>query len=352
MMSEDLIRVLVIDDSAYNRRVLSEIIDQSGFAKVVGIARDGEEGLKKVFDLRPDLITLDLEMPHMDGFTFLRILMKSMPTPVVVVSSLAEDRNVFKALELGALDFVAKPDSKISTVEQFQKDLHQKLMMTSHIRMRNIQRRLSQQSAAQLIATPVVKPAEAGVRKVELIAIGASTGGPSAIQSIISRFPEDLGAGIAISQHMPPGFTRAFAERLDRISKLKVKEAEEGDVMEKGKVLVSPGGKNLLLVKQGGKVIAKIEERTETDRYVPSVDKLFKSAARVYGPRMLAVVLTGMGSDGKEGILAVKSAGGVVIAESEKTSIVFGMPREAIETHQVDKVVNLEQISGEILQFC
>jgi len=352
MMTQDLIRVLVIDDSAYNRRVLSEIIDQSGFAKVIGIARDGEEGLKKVFDLKPDLITLDLEMPHMDGFTFLRILMKSMPTPVVVVSSLAEDRNVFKALELGALDFVAKPDSKICTVEEFQRDLRQKLAMTSQIRMRNIQRRISQQAVAQMGVMPMVKPAEAAVRKVDLIAIGASTGGPSAIQSIISRFPEDLGAGIAISQHMPPGFTRAFAERLDRISKLKVKEAEPDDVVEKGLVLVSPGGKNLILAKQGSKVIAKIEERTETDRYVPSVDKLFKSAAGIYGPRMLAVVLTGMGSDGKEGILAVKSAGGFVIAESEKTSIVFGMPREAIETNLVDRVANLEQISGEILQFC
>lgn len=351
-MEEEPIRVLVVDDSAYNRRVLSEIIDQSGFSKVVGMARDGEEGLKKVFDLRPDLITLDLEMPHMDGFTFLRILMKSMPTPVVVISALAEDRNVFKALELGALDFVAKPDSKLSTIERFQKDLTQKLAMTRQIRMRNIQRRISQQAAAQMGISPMVKPVETGIHKVDLIAIGASTGGPSAIQSIISRFPPDLGAGIAISQHMPSGFTKAFAERLDRISKLNVKEAEPEDVLEKGRVLISPGGKNLLLAKSGSKVMAKLEDRTETDRYVPSVDKLFKSAAGVYGPRMVAVVLTGMGSDGKEGILAVKQAGGFVIAESEKTSIVFGMPREAIETRQVDRVANLEEISGEILKFC
>jgi len=351
-VEEEPIRVLVVDDSAYNRRVLSEIIDQSGFSKVVGMARDGEEGLKKVFDLRPDLITLDLEMPHMDGFTFLRILMKSMPTPVVVISALAEDRNVFKALELGALDFVAKPDSKLSTIERFQKDLTQKLAMTRQIRMRNIQRRISQQAAAQMGISPMVKPVETGIHKVDLIAIGASTGGPSAIQSIISRFPPDLGAGIAISQHMPSGFTKAFAERLDRISKLNVKEAEPEDVLEKGRVLISPGGKNLLLAKSGSKVMAKLEDRTETDRYVPSVDKLFKSAAGVYGPRMVAVVLTGMGSDGKEGILAVKQAGGFVIAESEKTSIVFGMPREAIETRQVDRVANLEEISGEILKFC
>ncbi len=351
-MGNDVISVLVVDDSVYNRRMLSEIIDQTGFAKVVAVARDGEEGLKKVFDLRPDLITLDLEMPHMDGFTFLRILMKSMPTPVVVVSSLAEDRNVFKALELGALDFVGKPDTKLSTIEQFQKDLIQKLAMTRHIRMRNIQRRISQQVVTQLGIAPVVKPAEAVARKVELVAIGASTGGPSAIQSILSRFPADLNAGIAVSQHMPSGFTKAFAERLDRISKLTVKEAEPGDFMEKGKVLISPGGKNLILARQGSKVVARLEERAESDRYIPSVDKLFKSAAGVYGSRMMAVVLTGMGSDGKEGVLAVKRAGGFVIAESEKTSIVFGMPREAIETHQVDRVANLEEISGEILKFC
>ncbi len=349
-MEEELIRVLVVDDSAYNRRVVGDIIDQSGFARVVGIARDGEKGLKKVFDLHPDLVILDLEMPHMDGFTFLRILMKSLPTPVVVVSSLAEERNVFKALELGALDFVAKPDSKLSVVEGFQAELLQKLLITRHIRMRNIQRRISSQ-AAQAGAAPVVKPGEERV-KMDLIAIGASTGGPSAIQSIISRLPPDLGAGIAISQHMPAGFTKAFAERLDRISKLKVKEAEAGDIMEKGKALLSPGGKNLILAKHGSKVVAELEDRTDHDRYVPSVDKLFKSAARVYGHRALAVVLTGMGSDGKEGILAVKALGGYVIAESEKTSIVFGMPREAISTQKVDRVANLEEIAGEILKFC
>lgn len=353
-MEEELIRILVIDDSAYNRRVLADIVDQSGFAKVVGIARDGEEGLKKAFELKPDLITLDLEMPRMDGFTFLRIMMKSLPTPVVVVSSLDEDRNVFKALELGALDFVAKPDTKLSVIEQFSADLVQKLKVTRQIRMRNVQRRISQQAAIQMAPgmEPAVKLVEAKVRKVELIAIGASTGGPSAIQSIVTRLPKDLSAGVVISQHMPPGFTKAFAERLGRMAHLGAKEAEDGDCIEKGKVLVAPGGKNLLVARREGKVVVRVEEKSDSDRYIPSVDKLLTSSAQVYGSRMLAIVLTGMGSDGKDGVIAVKEAGGYVIAESEKTSIVFGMPREAIATRKVDQVVNLEEIPREILRFC
>ena len=353
-MEEELIRILVIDDSAYNRRVMGDIIDHSGFARTVGIARDGEEGLKKAFELRPDLITLDLEMPRMDGFTFLRIMMKSLPTPVVVVSSLDEDKNVFKALELGALDFVSKPDNKLGMIEQFQAELLQKLKIARQIRMRNVQRRISQEAAIQMVpgVAPAVKPVEETVRKAELIAIGASTGGPGAIQSIITRLPRDLSAGVVISQHMPPGFTRAFAERLGRLGQLSAKEAEEGEPVEKGKVLVAPGGKNLLIERLEGKVIARVENKCDDDRYVPSVDKLLKSSARVYGSRMIAVVLTGMGSDGRDGVIAVKDAGGYVIAESEKTCIVFGMPREAIATRKVDQVANLEEIPREILKFC
>ncbi len=354
-MEKGLIRVLVIDDSAYNRRILSEIINSCGFAQVVGIARDGEEGLKKAFELRPDLITLDLEMPHMDGFTFLRILMKSLPTPVVVVSSLSEDRNVFKALELGAIEFVAKPDNKSASQEEFQRELLQKISFTNEIRMRNIQRRISQQSAMKMgeVSEPHLRVVPVEVpKKVELIAIGASTGGPSAIQSILTQLPEDLGAGIAIAQHMPPGFTRAFAERLNRTCKLEVKEAEMGDELAPGRVLVAPGGKNLLLRKRRGKVIAILEDKSEADKYIPSIDKLFLSGADIFGPRMIAVVLTGMGSDGKEGAEAVKLNGGIVFTESEKTSIVFGMPREVINSGIPDKVLNLEEIAKEILKYC
>jgi len=354
-VEKGLIRVLVIDDSAYNRRILSEIINSCGFAQVVGIARDGEEGLKKAFELRPDLITLDLEMPHMDGFTFLRILMKSLPTPVVVVSSLSEDRNVFKALELGAIEFVAKPDNKSASQEEFQRELLQKISFTNEIRMRNIQRRISQQSAMKMgeVSEPHLRVVPVEVpKKVELIAIGASTGGPSAIQSILTQLPEDLGAGIAIAQHMPPGFTRAFAERLNRTCKLEVKEAEMGDELAPGRVLVAPGGKNLLLRKRRGKVIAILEDKSEADKYIPSIDKLFLSGADIFGPRMIAVVLTGMGSDGKEGAEAVKLNGGIVFTESEKTSIVFGMPREVINSGIPDKVLNLEEIAKEILKYC
>ena len=249
---------------------------------------------------------------------------------------------------------MAKPDTKITVIEAFQVDLLQKLRITRQIRMRNVQRRISQEAAISMVPgmAPAIKPVVEKIRKVDLIAIGASTGGPSAIQAVITRLPRDLRAGVVISQHMPSGFTKAFAERLGRMGQLQSKEAEDGDVIEKGRILVAPGGKNLLVVRREGKVFARVEEKTDDDRYIPSVDKLLKSSAEAFGSKLIAVVLTGMGSDGKEGVIAVKDSGGYIIAESEKTSIVFGMPREAIATRKVDQVVNLEEIPREILKFC
>jgi two-component system chemotaxis response regulator CheB len=349
-----LIRVLVVDDSALCRRTLSDIIDSSGFARVVSVARDGEEALKRVFEVRPDLVTLDLEMPHMDGFTFLRILMKSLPTPVLVVSSLHEDKNVFKALELGAVDFLARPTDHDKHQEALQRDLVFKLKLVTELRMRNIQRRLSQQEGQRWFETlPRPKP-QAAPRPfgVELIAIGASTGGPSALQNILWSLPSGLQSAIVISQHMPAGFTRAFAERLNRNCALDIREAQTGDKVEQGKVLLAPGGYNLGLKKRKNAVVVEAEERKPVDKYVPSIDKLFHSAAGIYGERMLAVVLTGMGSDGKAGISAVKKAGGHTMAESEQSCIVYGMPREAISTRQVDEVFPLEEIPSAILRLC
>ncbi len=347
------IRVLVVDDSALCRRGLSEIIDSSDFAKVVGVARDGEEALKRAFDVRPDLVTLDLEMPHMDGFTFLRILMKSLPTPVLVVSSLHEDKNVFKALELGAVDFLARPTDHDKHPEVLKRDLLFKLKLVTELRMRNIQRRLGQQEGRRWIETLPPQPqAVPQPHEIELIAMGASTGGPSALQNILWSLPSGLQSAIVISQHMPAGFTRAFAERLNRNCALEVREAQSGDKVEKGKVLLSPGGHNLRLKKRKSAVVVEAEKRKSGDKYVPSIDKLFRSAAGIYKERMLAVVLTGMGSDGKAGIEAVKKAGGRTMAESEQSCIIYGMPREAISTRQVDEVFPLEEISGAILRLC
>lgn len=350
MREQSPIRVLVVDDSAFNRRTISEILEDSGVAKVIGVARDGEEGIKKAFDTQPDLITLDLEMPRMDGFTFLRIIMKSLPTPILVISSRSEDKNVFKALELGAIDFLAKPANHLITMDVLKQEIVTKLRVVRELRLRNVQRRIAR--AAGPAAKLTLEAAPKGTQKAGLVVIGASTGGPSALQSIISSLPTNIDAPIMISQHMPGGFTRAFAERLDRNSQLRVKEAEDGDPVDPGHVLVAPGGMNLTLRKERGGFSALVSERTNNYKYVPSVNALFESGAEAFADECLGVVLTGMGNDGAEGVRRIKEAGGRAIAESDKTSIVFGMPKEAINTRQVDEVLNLEDIPSAILKRC
>ncbi len=355
MTDTGLIRVLVVDDSAFNRRTISEILETSGTAKVVGVARDGEEGIKKAFETRPDLITLDLEMPRMDGFTFLRIVMKSLPTPILVISSRSEDKNVFRALELGAIDFLAKPTNHLQTSQVLRQELLTKLEVVKELKMRNLQRQVNRASspemglAAETVAE--VKPAEVG-SPVSALVIGASTGGPSALQTVISSLPGDLDTTILISQHMPTGFTRAFAERLDRNSAFRVKEAEDKDIIVPGTAFLAPGGKSLRVNKKNDKVVAALEDHSEGEKYVPSVNALFCSAAEVFAERCLGVVLTGMGNDGSKGVRRIKEAGGYVIAESEKTSIVFGMPREAIATNLVDDILNLDDIPVGIIKRC
>ncbi len=351
MTDADRIRVLVVDDSAFNRRTISDILDGSGLAKVVAVARDGEEGIKKAFDTRPDLITLDLEMPRMDGFTFLRIIMKSLPTPILVISSRNEDKNVFKALELGAIDFLAKPANHLQTGEVLKNDILMKLNVVRELKFRNVQRRISTVAKAPVKPGPAAAPATAAATP-RAVVIGASTGGPSAIQQIITALAADFQSPVLISQHMPPGFTRAFAERLDRNSALQVKEAEEGDLVEPGRVLVAPGGFNMRVRRKKDKIVTEITERTKSDKYVPSVNALFESAAKVFADKCMAVVLTGMGNDGAQGVLSIKEAGGIVIAESEKTAIVFGMPKEAIATDKVDEVLSLEDIPAGIIKRC
>ncbi len=355
MTDTNLIRVLVVDDSAFNRRTISEILETSGTAKVVGVARDGEEGIKKAFETRPDLITLDLEMPRMDGFTFLRIIMKSLPTPILVISSRSEDKNVFRALELGAIDFLAKPTNHMQTGQVLRQELLAKLDVVKELKMRNLQRQVNRVSSPDMGLTPEavaeVKPEEVE-SPVSALVIGASTGGPSALQTIISNLPGDIDTSILISQHMPTGFTKAFAERLDRNSAFRVKEAENKDIVETGTVLLAPGGKSLRVARERDRVIAVLEDQLEGEKYVPSVNALFCSAAEVFAERCLGVVLTGMGNDGSKGVCSIKEAGGYVIAESEKTSIVFGMPREAIATKMVDEVLNLDDIPVGIIKRC
>ena len=343
------VRVLVIDDSAYNRRTITKMLEEIAGVEVVGYACDGEEGLRKAIDLQPDLITLDLEMPRMDGFTFLRIIMQNRPTPIIVVSARADDQNVFRALEFGAVEFVAKPTARISPeLLKIREDLENKVLTIAGADMGKVLRRKTTGTPLPLPALPP-RHNKTGIYQV---VIGSSTGGPPALQTIFSAIQHPLEVGFAVSQHMPSGFTRAFADRLNRFTALEISEARDGDVMSPGRVLIAPGGHNLRFRHRGSEVRVEVVEPETGQRYVPSVDVMFRSAAEVFGPHLLGVVLTGMGNDGAQGVGRVKELGGKVIAEAEESSVVFGMPKEAIATGKVDKVVALPGVCEEILRFC
>jgi two-component system chemotaxis response regulator CheB len=340
------IRVVVVDDSAYNRRAITRMLEELPGLEVVGYATNGEEGIRRVIDLTPDLVTLDLEMPRMDGFTMLRILMASTPVPVIVISSTRGDEKVFKALELGAVDFIAKPTSVISEeLLQIQQDLHRKVQAVFKLNMARVKK--SREPAPPEAPLPAARGAEAG--NIDIVAIGSSTGGPPALQRIFAAFTEPLPFAMVIAQHMPAGFTATFAERLNRGSGFEVREAKDGDQVLPGRVLLAPGGKNLVLAKCGDQVLARVLAPRQKDRYVPSVDELFCSCAEIYRSRMLAIVLTGMGNDGSQGVREAKRLGAQVVAESEESAVVFGMPREAIATGLVDRVVPLDSMVREIV---
>jgi len=342
-MARERIRVLVIDDSAFSRRTITRMLESSPLIEVVDRACDGEEALRKALEREVDLITLDLEMPRMDGFTFLRILMARRPTPVIVISGRAGDQDVFKALDLGAVDFVAKPTLRaapeLATIEQ---ELIRKVHAIRQLRIEKVQERIA--------AAPSLTRRSAQQRRAHnVVAIGASTGGPAALMQLFGAFREAPDCAFIVSQHMPEGFTRGFAERLDRMTHLRAREACAGCVPEPGVVLVAPGGTHLELECVRGQIVTHIAPRAEGDKYAPSVDRMFIAAAKHYGSNLLAVVLTGMGDDGRAGALAVKRGGGNVIAESEETAVIFGMPQQAIRAGAVDAVMPLQEIAPAIL---
>ena len=345
------IRVVVVDDSAYNRRAITRMLEELPGVEVVGYATNGEEGIRRVIDLSPDLVTLDLEMPRMDGFTMLRILMANTPVPVIVISSTSGDEKVFKALELGAVDFIAKPTSVISDeLLKIQQDLHEKVQSVFKLNMARVQKRNDSEPAVAEMTLP--PPAAGAPTSIDVVAIGSSTGGPPALQRIFASFKEAPPFAMVISQHMPAGFTSAFAERLNRSTGFEVSEAKDGDEVLPGRALVAPGGRNLIFSRMGDKVVARIVMPGQKDRYVPSVDAMFHSCAEIYQSRMLAVVLTGMGNDGASGVREVKRVGAQVVAESEESAVVFGMPREAIATGVVDRVVPMDGMVREIMHRC
>jgi two-component system chemotaxis response regulator CheB len=348
------IKVLVVDDSAYNRAAITRMIENDPGIEVIGSAIDGVDAIAKTVRLQPDVITLDLEMPNMDGFAFLRWLMKERPTPVLVLSSRSDSRSVFRALELGAVDFLAKPEARISrSIESVRDDLVAKIHTIVHLKMDKVKCAVERLSREQ--APPAARKEDEAQQErgpIEVVAIAASTGGPPALQAILTMLPPDLSAGIVIAQHMPPRFTRSFAERLNKLSSLVVSEAADGDRVEPGTALIAPGGRHLLVRKDRGGLLIELISRRPSDPYVPSADRMMMSVAEACGPAALGVVLTGMGRDGAEGALAIKNKHGRCLAESEESAVIFGMPLEAIRTGAVDKVLPLGKMAGEIVAQC
>ena len=344
-MTRERLRVLVVDDSAYNRRSITAILSHSTEVEVVGKAANGEEALQLVGQLKPDAITLDLEMPRMDGFTFLRILTTKMPTPVIIVSSYAQKENVFKALELGAIDFVAKPDRfDDAELQSIRDELLSKVLLVRQLRSTTVAPRPHRPPPGD---EPSASPYPRAASPRYVVAIAASTGGPTALMEVLSSLPRRCPLGLLIAQHMPANFTRTFAERLDRRSPLSVCEVDGSAIVTAGSAFVCPGRMCMEIEPHGSDGFrVRVVEPHPDDRYVPSADHLFSSVARVAKERAVGVVLTGMGDDGARGAREIVDSGGTVIAESQRTAVVYGMPRAAVRAGAVNRSLPLTDIAA------
>jgi two-component system chemotaxis response regulator CheB len=338
------ISVLVVDDSAFMRKVIPDILNSDPDIKVIGTAKDGGDALRKIPNLNPDVVTLDIQMPEMDGLTTLRKIMESFPRPVVMISSQeAEDSNVtIEALESGAVDFILKPSGQISLdMDKVSLELISKIKAAALAKLRKY---APKKAMHQSFAGAVKK----------LIAIGSSTGGPQTLEQIIPALPGNIPACILVVQHMPPFFTKSLAERLDKISELKVMEAKDNDEIKEGIVYIAPGDYHMELKRTQENGIAKetisLNKRDKELGVRPNVNVMMRSIAPVYKQNTVAVILTGMGSDGTEGAMAIKNNGGTVLVQDEQSSIIYGMPKSVVESGYYDEIVELSKIPVALLQ--
>lgn len=349
------IRVLVIDDSAFMRVLIADMLNSDVNIEVVASARNGREGLEKVIALKPDIITLDIEMPVMNGLETLAELMKMKPVPkVIMLSSFTYEgaEATIKALESGALDFVAKPRASIVgfDVESIREELTNKIKSISKSKGLYYPQ-LESQKRLLMAKKKISSGSIHGGYFKHIVAIGTSTGGPKALQEVLTKLPEDIPAAVLVVQHMPPGFTKSLSARLDSLSQINVKEAEEGDVLMPGWAYVAPGDYHMLINKYGNdeyRISVNMESPVTGHR--PSVNVMMKSVAESGHKNIIAVMMTGMGSDGSEGILKIKEAGGITIAQDESTSVVYGMPKSAINIGAIDTIAPLQNIAAEIIK--
>jgi two-component system chemotaxis response regulator CheB len=344
------IRVLVVDDSALMRRILSDMLARDPSIEVVGVAPDPYIARDKILRLNPDVLTLDVEMPRMDGLTFLEKLMRARPMPVVMVSSLTLNgaETTLRALELGAVDFVSKPQlDLLERMPEAIPEIVEKIKAAASAKLRTTPR----VPASQKREAPTPGSPSAMLKTTQrVIAVGASTGGTEAIREFLMDLPADA-PGVVIVQHMPEKFTKAFAMRCNSLCTIQVKEAEDGDRLLQGHALIAPGNYHMKLCRDGASYYVRIEQGPPVNRHRPSVDVLFHATAEVAGSNAVGVILTGMGDDGARGLLAMKEAGAQTIAQDESSCVVFGMPKEAIRLGAVEKVLPLTQISATVLQW-
>ena len=344
------VRVLVVDDSALMRKLIPQILQADSSIQVVGTAMDGNFGLKKIGELRPQVVTLDLEMPGMNGLDMLKEIMLRHPVPVIVVSSHStEGASVtFKALSLGAFDFVAKPADVSSRMPEIAQELIGKIKAAALSRGFGV---------CPLPSFQAARPGERAAldskkKPTKVVAIGISTGGPQALQYLLPQLPSDFPGTILVVQHMPEGFTDMFARRLDEVCAIRVKEAQSGDILLAGRALICPGNRHLKVKKLplGDVVVLSDEPRVNGHR--PSVDVLFHSLAQEFGSKGMAVLMTGMGDDGAQGLGAVKAAGGLTVAQSEDSCVVYGMPKAAIDRGFASRVVPLDVLVNTLIAQC
>jgi len=340
------VRVLVVDDSAFMRKIIPKLLGASDSIEVVGTAVDGRFGLKKIEELRPQVVTLDLEMPGLSGLETLEQIQSRYGIPVIVVSAHSTEgaTQTLRALSLGAFDFVAKPSDVARQMPAIAEELIAKVNAAAHAR----------HIAAAPEPRPVSKtfPAAAKGRPTRVVAIGVSTGGPQALQSLLPQLPATFPGTILIVQHMPEGFTEKFARRMDDISSIRVKEAQSGDLLRAGCALICPGNRHLKVKRLFSEEVAVLSDEPHVNGHRPSADVLFRSVAEECGTRSIAVLMTGMGDDGARSMANIKAAGGLTLAQSEESCVVYGMPKAAIERGHVARVVELRNLASTLLAEC
>lgn len=347
------INVVVIDDSAFMRKSISMMLESDPEIKVVATGRDGKDGIEKIRQFRPDIVTMDIEMPVMDGLTALGIIMKEMPLPVLMISSLTSEgaKATIDALSLGAVDFIPKELSYVSLdIVKIRDELISKVRQI--VQSRSLLFRLQRiKTASTNVQSPGYTPSTAGNRIVRMpekplkaLVVGISTGGPFALLQTLPKIPGNFPVSIAIVQHMPPKFTRSMAERLNSLSKIEVREAEDGDTMEPGVALVAPGGRHMSFLRTNGSVRIRISDEPKGTLYHPSADVMMRSAVEAYNAPILGLIMTGMGKDGLEGLKDIKKKGGYVVAQDEASCVVYGMPKAAVDEGVADVVCPLTEI--------